>query len=1076
MPGPPRLLSWIGRPRLILGAMLDLADGLTRSQHAAVDHQGGPLLVTGAAGSGRTTVLEHRFAALVGRGAAAARVLVLAASPDAAASMRLELLELIPPPYDELGVDTFGSFCARVLRAEASEAGLDPDFVPVAPAERVALLLESLGELSLRQHEIRGNPAPLLAGFVSRIDRLKEEMVSPDELIRHAADRATRAESGDDAARTSASRELEFAHLYADHERLLANRGALDTGDLVLRVFRLLHQRPHVRSRVAAGLDAVLVDDYQDANFARAAVLALLCEEVREVTVTGDPAQAIGPARAGRNLDDFLRAFPDAVAVDLGHSLRCPERMMTAARAALGTETPPGTETAPGHGTAPDDSPVREGGEVRFWRCASDRAQAQAVAAEVARLVTGGTDPARIAVLLDSAAREGAVVCSALEERALPFRLHGSAAYFQRAEVRDVLAWLRLLADPSDSGAAVRALARPPVGLHSVDIARLTQLARRRKLDMPAAVGVALEGPQLTPEGRDRAQVFLRLYRPAAAAFEDRRPDAFVLRLIERVGIRRQQVFATQADTVERLRNIAALPDLATSFMRREPNSTPRDFTRYLRAVADSGLEWDEVPAPPREKAVQVLDIEASRGREFDHAFVLGLSPEHLDRGGSRREPDVPSELVKHRGADDDAPGRARRLVHVASTRAREGLVLSFSEPTDGRPAGAAPAVQDARAALALPEEPIEEELFGPAEGLHSAFRTMRDELLDTVAQVGGRLGEMRLDAAVDVDHAVARFLELVKVAALIDRSASGQEPDQALSEVNALLAQGASFTQREMLEASTLDGWLRDAGRDAAQRPVASTAGVEPSLDPFIPRRGDGVMLSASDIETYRLCPLKYKFARVFRIPQEPTIHQRFGIVLHQVLERFHQSSAPAREDLFELFESSWRRGGFGDTDDELQFRERALSALDRYWERVRDQEGEPAWFERSFSFQLGPHLLRGRVDRVDRLPDGTYELIDYKTGKAKSAEDLRQDIQLSVYQMGARESWGVETSAQSYMYVMTGEKVPVAHSEEELERVRGVIEKIGSGILRQEFQPTPTTEICSFCDYRIICPAAER
>ena len=170
------------------------------------------------------------------------------------------------------------------------------------------------------------------------------------------------------------------------------------------------------------------------------------------------------------------------------------------------------------------------------------------------------------------------------------FTLSGPAAYFQRAEVRDVLAWMRLLADPSDSGAAVRALSRPPVGLHSVDIARLTQLARRRKLDMPAAVTAALEGPQLTPEGRDRAQAFLRLYRPAVAAFEDRRPDAFVMRLIERVGIRRQQVFATQADTVERLRNVAMLPELATSYMRREPNATPRDFTRYLKAVADSGL------------------------------------------------------------------------------------------------------------------------------------------------------------------------------------------------------------------------------------------------------------------------------------------------------------------------------------------------------------------------------------------------------------------------------------------------------------------------------------------------------
>ena len=112
-----------------------------------------------------------------------------------------------------------------------------------------------------------------------------------------------------------------------------------------------------------------------------------------------------------------------------------------------------------------------------------------------------------------------------------------------------MLAWLRALADPSDSGAVVRALGRPPIELRSVDVARLTQLARRRKLDMPRAVAAALEGPQLSEEGRDRARAFLRLYRSASSAFEDRRPDAFVMRLIERIGLRRQQVFATQADT-----------------------------------------------------------------------------------------------------------------------------------------------------------------------------------------------------------------------------------------------------------------------------------------------------------------------------------------------------------------------------------------------------------------------------------------------------------------------------------------------------------------------------------------------
>jgi DNA helicase-2/ATP-dependent DNA helicase PcrA len=337
-------------------------------------------------------------------------------------------------------------------------------------------------------------------------------------------------------------------------------------------------------------------------------------------------------------------------------------------------------------------------------------------------------------------------------------------------------------------------------------------------------------------------------------------------------------------------------------------------------------------------------------------------------------------------------------------------------------------------------------------------------------------LGEMRLDTYLDVSQAVARYLELIKVAALIERARSGQAVADALPEVNEILLQGATPEQAEILTSSPLDEWLRDAERDTAALPAAGGEGSEPSLDPFIPRRGGGLMLSASDIDTYRLCPLKYKFARVFRIPQEPTIHQRFGIVLHQVLERFHTSGGGTLEELHELFDASWRRSGFGDSDDEQQFRARAVEALDRYWQDNRESEAEPVWFERSFAFRLGPHLLRGRVDRVDRRPDGSYELIDYKTGKAKTESDLREDVQLSLYQMGARESWRLETSAQSYLYVLTGDKVPVEHSEEELDRVRTTVSEIADGILRQDFEPTPSYEICSFCDYRIICPAAEK
>src|SRR6185295_17090715 len=225
--------------------------------------------------------------------------------------------------------------------------------------------------------------------------------------------------------------------------------------------------------------------------------------------------------------------------------------------------------------------------------------------------------------------------------------------------------------------------------------------------------------------------------------------------------------------------------------------------------------------------------------------------------------------------------------------------------------------------------------------------------------------------------------------------------------------------------------------------------------------------------------------FARVFAIPREQTLPQRFGILMHQVLERYHTQLAneeatggglPDEDRLMTLFETGWRRLGFRDSNEERQLHAKAVSAVGLYHVRFSAEDSSPVWFERNFTFRIGPHLLRGRVDRVDRHPDGSYELIDYKTGRAKTEQELTEDVQLSVYQMGARESWGLETSAQSYFYVLTGERVPVEHSEEELERVRTTVAEIAAGILKQRFEPTPSPDLCRFCDYRIICPAAEK
>ncbi|MDA0163160.1 ATP-dependent helicase [Solirubrobacter ginsenosidimutans] len=1047
---------------------------LTSAQREAVEHAGGPLLVLGGAGSGKTTVFVERFAWLAERSSAGVgggpeSVLGLTLGENAADRLRERVEDRMTVPYEELSVTTFPGLCARLLRDEALEAGLDPFATPVAAADRLAMLLERIDDLPLRHHDLRGNPSATLGAIVRRVDRLKDELIS-------AADYRAWAASLPDDAR--GAREREFAELFAAHDRLLGEAGALDVGDLVLHAFRLLREKPHVRSRLSARYTHVLIDELQDASFAQGLLLRLLVAEHGGITAFADDDQAIHRFRgaATKNIRDFRAEWPLATVARLNESHRSGARLLAASGAVVEPIDDRLDKTL-------GATPGAPGGEVAFWRCASERAQAQAVAAEVERLVSReDVAPEDVCVLVRSVRAEGQAIAVAFEERAVPYHLSGAAAFFQRAEVRDLLAWLRLLVDPGDAGAVVRALARPPVELRAIDLARVTQIARRRKLDMVAALSAALESPQIPPEARERIVIFLKLYRSAAAALDSSRPDLYVHRLIERLGLRRQLLFAATTEVVERLRNLARFAELAAAYVRRAPQATAREFARSIAAVAEAGLREEEATDDERARGVRVMTMHDAKGHEFDHVYVLGLMSARMP--GPRRqslEP-IPDALIKETVPPLSRAAHAaemRRLLHVAMTRARKRLVLAYPEKTDrGAAQQPSPFAEEARAAVAGEWEPREEELFGPAETLQSTFRLLRDELLTTVQQVGGRLGELRFDTDLDVSHAVVRYLELIKLSALLERTRTGEQSvEEALPEINLRLLQSSTSEQREIFETSSLDEYLLDAERDERLRARAVAARNEPSLEPFLPKRGGGLLLSATDIETYRTCPLKYKFARVFRIPNEPTMNQRFGILVHQVLERFHGGANEAGlPEMLGLLEAGWRRGGFGDSEEERQFRAKATQALVRYHDRFKEEDGEPVWFERAFQFRLGPHLLRGRVDRVDRLPDGGYELIDYKTGRPKTAAQLREDVQLSLYAVGARESWELEAASQSYYYVLDDEKVPVERSEHDRDWITETVNTVADGILSQGFEPTPSWSACSMCDYRIACPAAER
>ncbi len=1057
------------------------------AQEPVVGHGEGPMLVVGTAGSGKTEALARRLSRLAESGTPPERVLVLTRSRAGATRLRGRAAALIDVPYEELMVATHEAVAERLLREHALEAGLDPFFATVRAADRLAMLLDRIDELSLRRHEIRGNPAGLLARMLRRVDALKSESVTP-AMLRDWAESAERgAESP--AARERAAREREFADFYASHDRVLRECGSLDAADLVVELRRLLSERADVRASVAARFPFLMVDELEDAGAAHRALVESLAAEHRNVVCASDPDQAIRPpAIAVRDPAAwFMHLHPDAERVTLAPSFRLAPEIARAATAVAGLATAKGRPKAT---MSQGESP----GVLRFWRCRGERAETQTVAREIEHLLAAGeVRPEAVCVIVGSGWREARLAAAALEERSIPFRFAGDAALFQRPEVRDVLAWLRMLADPTDAAAVVRALTRAPVELRSIDLARCTAIARRRRLDMISALEASLESPQLPPEARDRIQAFLKLHGAASGALEQMRADVFVRRLIERIGVRRQRLFVATPEAAERLQSLSRLSELAAAWTRREPRGSVRDFVRHLTAVADAG-ELESADSPyPSPGAVVLAEPEQVKGMEFECVYVLGLDRSAI----TARDLDptsIPPALLSApaRVEDGDAGLAARaRLAYLAMTRARRALVLSWPESVGEDPAAPSVFYETARASVNAREVVHEEELFGPAEGLHSTYRMLRDEVLEASWRAGSALSEMRLDTAEDVTQAVARYLELIKLAALVQRP-DAEPAAESLAALNELLGRVASPEQRAALEASALDEFVIGEEADLAARRELVAARRQPSLEQFIPRRGDGLALSASDIDLYRTCPLKYKFARVFAIPQEPTINQRFGILIHQVLERFHsealhaasreQGPGPADADpdragglgrLLALFEAGWRRTGFGASDDELQYRDRAVAALARYHERQLHSGSRPVWLERSFAFAIGPHRLRGRVDRVDQLSDGRYELIDYKTGERRSGPG--EDVQLALYRLGAREAWQIDAGLGSYWYVLDDERVPMAPEPDDAERVERTVLEVAAGIEAQDFEPRPSYEICSWCDYRLICPASE-
>lgn len=670
----------------------------------------------------------------------------------------------------------------------------------------------------------------------------------------------------------------------------------------------------------------------------------------------------------------------------------------------------------------PDRSPKRlraRGGAAgpppAFWAAEDEEGVARAVADEIARLAAQGVPYEEQAVLLRSVRNEARPLVEALERSGIPHQVRGGLGLFDRREVRTALAWCRALVDPGDAQAHLRLAADEELAIPWTPAAQAVSEA--------AASGGPVSGALLAAAraaGSGRLERLLDALGPATTGD----PAVFVREVIDRTGLRRGALALGGAEGAARLAGLAALERLAGDILRRHPDLDVAGLVGRLARLAEVGFRGEVNPGGRRE-GVQVMTIHGAKGLEFDVVFVVGLTQAGFP-GRNRRGADIPDALLPEvlpQGRDAHV-AEARRLAYVALTRARRHLYLCTHRIAAGgalqRPS---PFFEEARRAAG---DPAPLEVGTPPEAA----------LLAEVGRCHRAFEEASLRAA----RALADGAE--------DACARAEE---ARAAADALVA-----------------------ARAAALRPEPHRPAPPPPPRPARP----GVTISPTDISRYRTCPLAFRFARIDRVPQRPSPARAIGIAAHAALEAHHRPGGEGgdAQALVGRFARELARLGVAQTPEAKQALARGREWLPRYHERTARARRPILAVEREFTLALGPHRVRGRVDRVDAHPDGGHQIVDYKTGKPP-AEGGRADEELilRLYLAGAREAWDARPRGATLEYVLDGQMRQVtaepAEVREALEQAREVADRIAAG----RFDPAPGWA-CRSCDFALLCPAMDR
>jgi DNA helicase-2/ATP-dependent DNA helicase PcrA len=674
-------------------ALAPILDGLTPDQEAAVTHGDGPLLIVAGAGTGKTTVITRRIAYLVAaKRARPSEILALTFTDKAAEEMEGRVDLLVPYGFADMWISTFHAFGDRLLRDEGLALGLSTDFRILSRPEQVVFLREHLFELPLGHFRPLGDPTRHLQALTTLLSRAKDEAVTPEEYLAFAADLLDRAKASpeDAALREEASQQGELAGCYAAYQRLLAERGMMDFGDQVLLSLQLFREHPVLLRQFRERFRYILVDEFQDTNHAQWELVKLLAGAAGNVTVVGDDDQSIYRFRGAAisNVLEFTRVYPEAARIVLRENFRSGQAILDAAYRLIRHNDPDRLEVREGidkrlAARAPEGPPPRH---MHFDTVSSE---ADGVARQIAERVGAGAWANRDVAILVRANRDADPFLRAMNLQGIPWRFSGNQGLYARPEVRLLIAFLRVVADPEDTVSLYFLAGSELYGMETWQLARCASAAKRANRSL-RWVFENLDGASdlgdLDPEAQATAGRLLKDVKEYVALSRDRSTGDVLYQFLMRSGLLKRLTAAGTAAADTRVGNIARFFEIVHRFadVAPPPAGVPQ-FVLHLDLLIEGGDDPAAVEADQDADAVSVLTVHKAKGLEFPVVFLVGLVADRFPSRGRREPLPLPDALVRGiLSGGDFHLQEERRLFYVGMTRAQRELFLSSARDYGG--------------------------------------------------------------------------------------------------------------------------------------------------------------------------------------------------------------------------------------------------------------------------------------------------------------------------------------------------------------------------------------------------------